>query len=259
MCKDKIVKNSGLRFITKLMLNSLWGKLAQSSNQVQAELVLSRDRLKELSNDKRIEFISEYQVDEASLLISYKFNNEMDAPQPLTSPAVAAFVTCWGRLKLYSLIEEIESSRRGRVLYCDTDSVIYVAREGEPTLITGKFLGELTDEFGEGQMCREAVFLGPKCYALQVIDPCGGVTSIKKVKGITFDSSVEDIVDFEQLKSLIRNKETVLVPQHIFYSSKENQVIYSKESHKKLTCTSDKRVFDNGYSRPFGFCLINTA
>ena len=59
-----------------------------------------------------------------------------------TNVFIAAFTTCWARLKLYSLLETLGE----RVLYFDTDSVIFVSRPGDEDPKTGSFLGELTNE-----------------------------------------------------------------------------------------------------------------
>ena len=58
-----------------------------------------------------------------------------------TNVFIAAFTTCWARLKLYSLLETIGE----RVLYFDTGSVIFVSRLGDTDPKTGSFLGELTN------------------------------------------------------------------------------------------------------------------
>ena len=64
--------------------------------------------------------------------------------------AVAAYVTIEARFKLY----EYKSKLRKSVLYCDTDSVVYIQNEDEHSkVVTGDYVGDLTDEleeFGSG-------------------------------------------------------------------------------------------------------------
>ena len=83
----------------------------------------------------------------------------------------------------------------------------------------------------------------------------GGVKSVIKIKGITFDSRVERIVDFDHLRELVGKTKTSLVPQYVFSASKADQVIFSKDTHKNLSCSSDKRVFTDGHSYPFGYSV----
>jgi hypothetical protein len=55
---------------------------------------------------------------------------------------IAAFTTAHASLKLYSVLEQLDR----RVLYFDTDSVIYVSRDGDSEPPMGSYLGVLTDE-----------------------------------------------------------------------------------------------------------------
>ena len=55
---------------------------------------------------------------------------------------IAAFTTCHARLRLYNVLDRLQE----RVLYFDTDSIIYVSKPGEWEPPTGDYLGDLTDE-----------------------------------------------------------------------------------------------------------------
>ena len=59
---------------------------------------------------------------------------------------IAAFTTCWARLKLYSYLEQLQQ----QVLYFDTDSVIFSWKPGQPDIPLGDFLGEMTNELDDG-------------------------------------------------------------------------------------------------------------
>ena len=59
-----------------------------------------------------------------------------------TNIFLASFTTCWARLKLYEVLDQLQT----RVLYYDTDSVIYTSKVGLPEMPLGDFLGDLTDE-----------------------------------------------------------------------------------------------------------------
>ena len=87
--------------------------------------------------------------------------------------AVAAYVTTQTRLKLYENLSKLGDS----VLYCDTDSVIYIQSVDEPPKVeTGYYVGDLTDEleeFGSGSYI-EFVSCGPKNYAFSVFSPTTG-------------------------------------------------------------------------------------
>ena len=55
---------------------------------------------------------------------------------------MAAFTTCHSRLKLYESLDTLQQ----QVLYYDTDSVIYRWRPNQPSITTGDFLEDMTDE-----------------------------------------------------------------------------------------------------------------
>ena len=55
-------------------------------------------------------------------------------------------VTGYARIKLYSIIDDIEQSSRGSVLYFDTDSVIFKDGPDVRVPAIGDFLGDMTDE-----------------------------------------------------------------------------------------------------------------
>ena len=76
-----------------------------------------------------------------------------------TNVFIAIFTTAHARLKLYEVLETLQE----RVLYYDTDSVIYKWRPGQAEIPLGVFLGELTDEV-EGNPILEFASGGAKNY-----------------------------------------------------------------------------------------------
>jgi len=85
--------------------------------------------------------------------------------------AVAAYVTIQVRLKLY----EYQSKLGKSVLYCDTDSAIYIQNVDEPPKVeTGDYMVDFTDkleEFGSGSYIEEFVSGGPKNYEFSLFSP----------------------------------------------------------------------------------------
>ena len=73
---------------------------------------------------------------------------------------IVAFTTSQARLKLYGALDTL----RERVLYYNTDSVIYRWKPGQVDLPLGEFLGEFTDEVS-GDPIVEFVSGGAKTYS----------------------------------------------------------------------------------------------
>ena len=100
-------------------------------------------------------------------LIEVHFENvdEFVEADGKTNVVVAAFTTAHARLKLYSVLEQLDR----RVF----DSVIYVSKDGEWEPPTGSYLGELTDEL-EGGHITTFVSGGPKTMRMKqtLAKPC---------------------------------------------------------------------------------------
>lgn len=104
-----------------------------------------------------------------------------------TNVVIAAYVTAQARLELYKYLELLDE----RVLYYDTDSVIFVTRPGDTKPPSRNALGEMTDElscYGEGTFIKSFVSGGPKFYAYIAVDPNDKEIECCKIKGIRIDS-----------------------------------------------------------------------
>ena len=73
---------------------------------------------------------------------------------------IVAFTISQARLKLYGALDTLKE----RVLYYNTDSVIYRWKPGQVDLPLGEFLGEFTDEVS-GDPIVEFVSGGAKNYS----------------------------------------------------------------------------------------------
>ncbi|XP_031554530.1 uncharacterized protein LOC116291500 [Actinia tenebrosa] len=122
------------------MLNSFWGKFAQRTNMTQVEMVTDEDRYFELLLSDAVEVQNMRFVNDEAIEVHFVHTEDFIPPNAKTNVVLAAFTTAHARLKLYSVLEGLEE----RVLYFDTDSIIYLSREGEWEPDTGDYLGQLT-------------------------------------------------------------------------------------------------------------------
>lgn len=228
--KEKIVKNNALRSITKLLLNSLWGKFAQRTNISQDQLVTTRHELNELMSDEAKEILNLQFIDDETIMVQWKWKKEVNGSEGNTSPAVAAFVTSHARLKMYELMDQIYSTGSYILLYTDTDSVIFVERDGEQEeeIKLGNYLGELTDEIEQPFECTEALFLGPKSYCLKLKNSYTGEEKcIIKMKGFSLKNEAK--VTFENLDGIVKSvlkeedEKSIQVPQTVFICKKKTK------------------------------------
>jgi len=80
----------------------------------------------------------------------------------LTNVVIDAYVTAGARIHQYRYLDQLQD----KVIYCDTDSVIFIQPRGENLLIeTGYELGDMTSEFRPIEQISKYVSCGPTIYA----------------------------------------------------------------------------------------------
>ena len=199
--KDQIKNNPGLRYIAKLCLNSLWGKMAERAPNIEDIICHSDAEVWELFKQAELE-VRNIEVAGTKHIVTVRNTAYADNSSKATNLAVASFTTAHARVKLYRLLEAVGH----RVLYCDTDSCVFVAKEGEHVPETGRFLGDLTDEFEAGSTGDSFVCTGPKSYAVRVIKSNGDVSHILKAKGLTLNKTTSGIINFEAMLKIVLDK-----------------------------------------------------
>ncbi|XP_031781451.1 uncharacterized protein LOC116416625 [Nasonia vitripennis] len=147
--REKIKKNPGLRAVAKLCLNSLWGKFGQRTNMKQTTVVKSRENLLKLLFTTDKEVFDILPINDDILYVNWQFREEAVTSTSYTNVVIAAYTTAQARLELYGYLEKLGS----RLLYCDTDSCIFVKNENDPAEYEppiGNLLGAMTDELWRG-------------------------------------------------------------------------------------------------------------
>ncbi len=141
--RENIRKNPGLRALAKLCLNSFWGKFGQRLNMRQNMFYneMEVDEFFKTITDQAKEVQNFHIVADDTIQVEWVYKKDCLPDDNKTNIYLATFTTCWARLKLYNVLEDLER----RVLYYDTDSVIYVSRPGEYDPSLGDYLGEIDE------------------------------------------------------------------------------------------------------------------
>lgn len=143
---DKITKNSGLRCLAKLCLNSFWGKFGQRLGMQQSMFIHESEAEKffQILSDPTKVPHNFHIVSKDILHLEWNNNPLFTQFDNKTNIFLASFTTMWARLKLYSVLDKLNEN----VLYFDTDSVIFKAKRSDDLsyLPIGNYLGELTNE-----------------------------------------------------------------------------------------------------------------
>ena len=173
---------------------SLWGKFGERQNKPRVHCITSPVQLFRLVDDGAYQ-ISDFRICSEEILEVVTTMDEEEYERSFkTNVFIAAFTTSHARLKLYSALDFLKE----RVLYYDTDSVIYRCKEGEQRLPLGRFLGEFTDELG-GDPIVEFVSGGAKNYGYLTRS---GKTECK-VRGFSLNYAAMQKLNYQTMKENI--------------------------------------------------------
>ena len=203
-------------------------------------------------------YSSEYEVCDGRMVnddmieVQYRNTEEFVEQNNKVNVVIAAFTTAYARLKLYDLLDLLQE----RVLYYDTDSVIYVHQPGKSDPPLGNYLGDLTDELN-GDYITSFVSGGPKNYAYRTKK---GKTDTK-IRGITLDYATTRKLNHDVIRDLVRlhtdcetdAKVTVDIPFKITRDKKEKSIV-TKRMRKDYRVVYNKRVITENYETlPYGY------
>ena len=194
-----------------------------------------------------------YMVNDETVEVQYKEKEGFIEQNDKTNIVIAAFTTTYARLKLYELLDQLQE----RVLYYDTDSVIYIHQSGKPNPPLGDYLGDLTDELDSGDYITTFISGGPKNYAYITNN---GKTETK-IRGITLNYNATKTINMDVMRHLIdsrvnghtEEKVTVENPYKITRDKKERNIV-TKKMKKDYRIVYNKRVVTENYGTvPYGY------
>ena len=250
-----IAKNPGRKATAKLMLNSFWGKFGERINKPTTVPVKDPAHLFNLISDAALHLSTLRICTNDILEAVYTSVQDNAVKGTKTNIFVAAFTTCHARLKLYESLDTLEE----QILYYDTDSVIYRWRPDQPSIVTGDFLGDMTDEL-DGDIITEFVSGGAKNYGYTTRR--GNV--VCKVRGFTLNVRGSAILNFQTMKDNIlaelnnpqdHRRTTNVVTPYYFKRDLEKKQIQVVPRVKQYGLVFDKRVIDETTrsSHPYGY------
>lgn len=169
---------------------------------------------------------------------------------------MAVFTTAHARLKLYEALETLQE----RVLYYDTDSVVYRWRPGQAEIPLG-FLGDLTETNGDPIV--EFASGGAKNYDYLT----GGGKTECKVRGFSLNFKNKELLNFYSLRNSIlkeledpqeTRRQMNIVDKNFYDRDQTTKHIRLIERVKRYGLVFDKCVVDRGTrkSYPYGYCRI---
>ena len=132
-----IQKNPGRKATAKLMLNSFWGKFGENLHKPTTQVVYNATQLFDLVSNPFNDIRQVRIANDEALEVVHAELKDNQPDNGRINIFVAAFTTCWARLKLYSYLEQLKQ----QVLYFDTDSVIYSHKPGQADVTARRLPG----------------------------------------------------------------------------------------------------------------------
>ena len=256
---NNIKHNAGKRELSKLMLNSLWGKFGQRTNLVKTVMVKNYMELWRILNDKRNIRKGVVELTKGMMLAKYESSSfELENMATNTNVVYAVFTTSHARLELYKYMEKLGD----RVLYTDTDSLIYWTRPSVHTYMVplGKYLGEMTDEinpkYGENARITEFVSIGAKAYALKIDKADGTPPEIQlKSKGITLNYAAGKQLTMNQMVKMAKDKTlSITIRSNNIRREKNHQLVTRTVTKTFRNTVNKRRVIPNSFKTcPHGY------
>ena len=230
------------------------GKFGQRENLVKTEIVSDCSRWFELLDTSTYEVSAAHIINDEMIRVQFRMVDELfTKSNNKTNVVIAAFTTAYARLKLYDLLDLLQD----RVLYYDTDSVVYVHKPGEPDPPLGDYLGDLTNELKGDDHITSFVSAGPKNYAYQTKNG----KSVAKIRGFTQDYASTTKLNYDVMKELVclhvdpeEESEKVTVTRDNIVRDKKESKIYTKKQKKDYRVVYNKRVVKENYETvPYGY------
>ncbi len=243
--------NAGKRAIAKLMLNSLWGKFTQKPCMPQTDYIHVSEskkwfKLLQQNMDGLIEIKDEHLSGNDYLFVNYvDIKKDRNNTLHKTNIALGASVTANARMRLYDELKQLKE----RVIYHDTDSVIY---EHNPELYNvkeGMYLGDWESETGD-KLIEEIVTTGAKSYAYKI----GGVVECCKCKGISLNMQNLDAINFAGMKSLVfKNQKELVADGNLHFKKSNNSIITQNDFTKSVKFEIKRNEGNNFFTYPINY------
>ena len=246
--KSKIKLNEGMRAISKLLLNSHWGRFGMNTNKSQYKLIRDPIEWYNLISDDQIIVQSADFTHKKYLQVYFIHANNMHESSSNVNVVLAAFVTTHARLKLLKEITLLGE----RVLYVDTDSIIYESIPNKYEPILGIYVGQFTNELKETIYIIEFVSAGPKNYCYMKSDG----TSMALVKGFALNHTASKKINFESIRDVVTHdqKKNITTEQIRFSRDKVDWTNSTSIIQKNYRLVFDKRIlFPDHSTLPFGW------
>jgi len=208
--KAKAEGNKTMYLISKLFLNSLWGKFVEQPHKSNLSIVVNPSEYYQMMDSPHIETESMRWIEvwDNVWMVRYDFDDKFTKNAKNNNPYLGTFVLSHARRRLHEMMVQIGLDR---VIYCDTDSIAYThdTENEENNPETGEELGEWENEahgFEQGNFIKEFIGMGPKSYCEVFSKPeLQGMDFLLKFKGVRTTEKTFSYLNPDSLRTLVQN------------------------------------------------------
>uniref|UniRef100_A0A914QQW8 DNA-directed DNA polymerase n=1 Tax=Panagrolaimus davidi TaxID=227884 RepID=A0A914QQW8_9BILA len=250
---DKCKLNNGERYISKLFLNSLWGRFSLFASQNEKNLVTEEEFL-EMLNDKTIFDLEGYKTSDKIYMVNYKKDiNHVQASN--VNITLSIFTTAYARLHLYKYMKKVHLTEGCEILYSDTGdyySLFFTHPWDEnPLDEDGQLLGEMLEEYRNFDILS-FITGGAKVYFLELAEKEQEdvAETVIKIRGITVNNEAEEKLN-KEIFEFNPEKEAKIPTMRI--APNNNFDIYTTHSSKIFRTYCKKGIIYEKKIYPFGY------
>lgn len=249
--KEKVTKNPVKRQLAKIFLNCLWGKLCQKPPKEFETFIYGYQQYLEICSNIAIDqtSLNFRHVNGDTFKVRYKCTDQLTETNRIINVYIAASVTAHAQVHLMRQMFRIGPDR---ILYCDTDSIMFLRKRGE-AILEKQGLGNWQNEHPREVLLRFWA-IAPKCYLMESADveevhkeydfKCKGVRNSAENREVTKWQSIHELIEATFLRSVkkpLEAKTMVIHPNStnslIAYGTmctrrgtKQIDVVYSKRN-----------------------------
>lgn len=227
--KSNSKKDSAHYIISKLLLNSLYGRLGMNPIS-ENHLIISLDQV--VDYYKKYKVTNVIDLKNGKELISFfdeTIESECSKSLNISIP-ISTAVTGYARM----VMTKYKHLDNTIIYYTDTDS-IFINRELDPLLVGDK-IGQMKLE----HVFKKAIFLSPKAYG-GIYFKNGKEQEFIKIKGL------KTSIKFNELLGLLNKDSSIILNQEKWHRNISQANILVKEDSYKLIITENKRqlIYDS--------------
>ena len=184
----------GAKKVWKLILNSIWGRLALNTAKYKSLGILdSIEELVALYKSEGPHQIEDILNSITSDKIIYSYSEEKVRRSKDSNTILASYVTSLARIQLLKAMTKLKDN----LLYVDTDSIVFHTSANvdfnEQSYLIGGWTDELLEAWGPDCKPLEFISLAPKCYAIKGINTkTGKYVYLIRMKGMTLQKENQE-------------------------------------------------------------------